>query len=291
MSLSRLLVVFSVVGLIAGGCASTAKVEKFTFPIDPSTTLLAVDVENTRGTVEVRTRAKDGAAHVEATLDAFTTASSPSAADQHTKTRVDVTLEQAEGRGVLRVRALNPEATDDIAVHLVIRVPQCDGMRIVNRGGNVVAVGTKGSADITNRDGAIELRSDYPQTGDMRLLVTNGSVFLQVPPGSTGVLDLETLKGQSILRDFSGDTNMLVASREALMTTLNDGTNPVVVRTNDGDIRMWVMEDPEKLTRIFKIPPPNPRAYMFKEGSKRYTRNLPDDEPRHKSGTRANPGG
>ena len=276
---------------LASGCSTTARVESYTLPVDPATTLLAVDVENVRGSVEVRTTAKDDAAHITAHLDATYKHGGPDAEAVHADTRLDVTVEQAEGRGVVRVRAANPEASSRHAIHLLIEVPRCDGVRIVNRGGTVEVVGARGSAEITNYAGAIEVRSNHPVTEDIRLLNTDGPIFLQMATGSTGAIDLATLDGESVLRDFSGNADELIASREALVTTLGDARNTILARTNDGDVRVWVMENPESLTRIVKSSMPDWRDYVFKEGSRRHTRNLPDDEPPRKRGTRANPGG
>ncbi len=284
-------IVISAMALALGACASTAETKSFDLAVDPSTTMLALDVENVRGTVEVRTTAKDSTAHIHATLEADYGNSTKEAKTLHEHTRVDATLEESDGRGTVRVRATNPEATDAIAIRIYIELPRCDGVRIVNRGGDVEVVGTKGATDITNRDGAIEVRTNNALTNDVRLLNTDGSIYLQVPPGSAGKIDLATIEGQSVLKDVSGNIEHTSASHEAVLTTLAGGTNTILARTNHGDIRFWIMEDPEALTRIYKIPMPDPRKQLFKEGSRRYTRNLPDDEPPRKRGTRSNPGG
>jgi hypothetical protein len=293
MNVKRWMGVCVVVAVTAAGwgCASTAEVKRYALPVSPETTLLALDVENARGSVEVRTTSRDGAAHVTATLEATDVGRNETAAAIHADTVVDVTLEEADGRGVLRIRAGHPDATDRHRVKMLIEMPRCDGARIVNRGGVVEVVGTKGALDITNRGAGVEIRTNNPVTQDLRVLNTDGAIFVQMPPGSTGAIDLATLDGESVIRDFSGDTGVTAASREAVMTTLGEGTNSILARTNSGDVRVWVMEDPESLTRIFKVGMPDPRDYIFKQGSKRYTRNLPDDEPVRKRGTRSNPGG
>jgi len=171
-----------------------------------------------------------------------------------------------------------------------ITTPRADGVRIMNRGGNVVVVGSSGATHIENRDGAIELRTESPMVEDVVLLAVDGNIYYQVPLGSTGRYDLETLEGESVFRDNSGKADQTYATRESVATTLGDAENIVVARTNRGDVRVWVMEDPEALTRMFKVTVPDVRDYIFTDGTQRFRRNLPDDEPRARRDTRSDPG-
>ncbi len=54
------------------------------------------------------------------------------------------------------------------------------------------------------------------------------------------------------------------------------------MRTNDGDIRMLIMEDPLALTRAFKGSFPEVGDHLYLDGTRRFTRNLPDDTPRER---------
>ena len=274
-------------GALLAACSTTAEIKRYSFPVDPGTTMLAVDVQNFRGSVEVRTGAPGSEARVEAQFDSAGL-STKRAEKLQAETSVDATLEQGDGRGVLRVVTANPDETEELASRVVVHVPRCDGLRIINRGGVVEAVGTRGATEIHNRNGGIEFRTNHAITEDVTILNTDGSIYIQVPLESTGRVDLETLEGQAVLRDYSGNAGEMIVAREAIQTTIGDAGNTITARTNSGEIRMWVMEEPEKLTRIWKIPIPNPSESYFLEGSRRFTRNLPDDEPRQKS--QATPG-
>ncbi|MEO1130963.1 MAG: hypothetical protein AAFX05_14820, partial [Planctomycetota bacterium] len=169
----------------------------------------------------------------------------------------------------------------DHSVKLHITVPRADGVRLVNQGGLVEVVGSAGATHIENRKGSIELRTRHPMVEDVVLLAVDGNIYYQVPFGSTGQFDLETLEGRSIFRDFSGETDgTFSGSLLQIGTQLGDGGNMVVAKTNRGDVRAWVMEDPIELTRMFHIRQYDMRDHIFTDGSKRYRRNLPDDEPR-----------
>lgn len=269
-------------------CSTTAEVKTYSFPVDPGTTMLAVDVQNFRGSVSVRTGGPGSDAEVEAEFNAVPGVKKSKAEELQSGTSVEATLEQADGRGVLRVVTTNPDDTERLAAQIVVRVPRCDGLRIINRGGGVEAVGTRGATEIQNRNGGIEFRTNHIIREDLTVLNTDGSIYIQIPLESTGKVDLESLEGQTVLRDYSGNAGEMIAAREAIRTTIGDATNSITARTNLGEIRMWVMEEPEKLTRIWKVPIPNPSDSYFLDGSRRFTRNLPDDEPRQKS--QATPG-
>lgn len=275
-----------------GGCAATAAKHDYSLEIPPDTTLLAVDIENFKGSVEVRAdkRTPPGEAVVRSEVLAPSGAKKPELERVKGDVGVDATIEDDEGRGVLRIRTDDAQKRGAEWVKLYVEVPRCDGLRIVNHGGDVEVVGTGGTTHIENHQGAIELRTSRVMDEDVTLLGVDGNIYYQVPPGSKGEFDLKTLNGQVAMRDFTGMTKDTQSTKTVLRTTLSKGTNKVVARTNKGDIRVWVMEDPEALTRMIKKSPPDLSKMLFQEGSRRYMRNLPADEPK-RHGTRSNPGG
>lgn len=272
-----------------GGCASTAATEDYTLDVPPTTRLLAVDIENFKGSVEVRA-GKGTSAVVKSKVMTSAGATKEQLAAAKDSVGVDAQIEDVDGRGVLRIRTDNARVRGAEEVRLYVEVPRCDGLRIVNRGGDVEVVGTSGTTYIENADGAIELRTAQVMDQDVTLLGVDGNIYYQVPPGSKGVFDLETLEGEVAMRDFTGMTKETSSNLTMLRTTLSDGTNSVLARTNRGDVRVWVMDNPEALTRMIKKSAPDWTTLLFLEGSRRYTRNLPANEPK-RHGTRSNPGG
>jgi hypothetical protein len=264
---------------VAGAGCTTAEKRQYTLEVPAPTRLLAVDVENFRGRVEVRADRGGDAVRLAARVRAGSSDQSERKAAAEA-VEVDAEIEEVEGRGTLRVRTWTTDPGAGHAVDLLIQVPRCDGLRVVNDGGDVEVVGTGGAAWIENRFGAIELRTARELSEDVTLLAVDGNIFLQVPPGSRGRFDLETLAGESVVRDRVGGTDGTYSTGPTLATTVGGGQNTILARTNRGDIRVWLMEDPEALTRLIKTTAPNTGDLLFLKGSRRSTRNLPDDAER-----------
>ena len=264
--------------LALGACARVATYE-YELDVPEGVRLLGVDIENTRGKVELRADRGGERARIVARVSGDDQASPEQRAETAEITPVDAIVEAEGPMGVLRVRSGVVEDRLASRVDLYITVPRCDGLRVVTSGGDVEAVGTSGATHIETRQGAIELRTDALMTEDITLLAVDGNIFYQAPIGSTGLLDLETLDGESVLRDFSGKSEGTTFTRKSLTSTLGRGaTNRVVAKTTRGNVRMWVMEDPVALTRLDKSYQADFRELIFTQGSRTFTRNLPEDE-------------
>lgn len=273
---------------VLGGCGSSRE-HTYTLDVAPTTGLLAIDVENFAGTVEVRaggpasqgrSRPDRASIIVDAEVDA-------SVDDQATRQEildgmaVNADLIEDGARAVLRVRSTSSHAgANDHRSHLTIIVPRADGVRIRNAGGSVVVVGTGGATEIENRFGAIEIRTDKEMTQPVTLTNVDGNIYYQVPATSSGAFDLETLDGVVRYRDRVGSSDHVYSTGRTLhQARLNGGQSPVIARTNKGDVMVWVDKDPVALTRIIKRSFPDPMDMMFLQGSRRHTRNLPEDHP------------
>lgn len=276
------------IALVAPGCNSTREYAHV-LDVSPTTGMLAVDVENFAGTVEVRagtvaTQGRSQSDRVKVMADAQVDASvSDERARQEILDGIAVNAELVEegARAILRVRSTSSHAgADDHRVHLSIILPRADGVRIRNAGGTVLVVGTGGATQIENRFGAIELRTDKEMNEPVTLTNVDGNIYYQVPTSSSGAFDIETLDGVVRYRDRVGSSDHVYSTgRTVHQARLNEGTNPVVARTNKGDVMVWVDKDPVALTRIIKKSFPDPVDMMFTKGSRRYTRNLPEDHP------------
>lgn len=265
--------------LTLGGCG-TARSESFVLDASPTTGLLAVDIENFRGTVEVRAEARAESISVEHWVETTHAFDEELRAEAGEAVAVTADLEEEGTRAVLRVRSatLRQEA-DDHRVRLRVVAPTIDGVRIVNSGGDVVVVNTAGGVFVTNREGAIEVRTSRPIIDPVTLTTVNGNVYYQVPPESAAVFDLETLSGRVSYKDNDGLTDYSKAGGGRMAARLNSGQSPVVVRTNEGNIIVRVDENAVEFTRMFRRTMPDIRDSMFTNSTRRFTRNLPDDHP------------
>lgn len=264
--------------LAAAGCGSS-RTHEFTFDIAPTTGMLAVDVDNFHGSVEIRAQTAGDTATVVGVARA-----SDRLGDQRQlavdATTIDATLIEDGANAVLNVRTGTPrENLGDHWVDLHIRVPRCQGVRVQNRGGNVIVVGTAGGTEITNRQGVVEFRTNQPVTDPVTLTTTDGNVYYQVPVGSTGAFDLETLDGKVWYRDRVSATDRTYSSDRTHQSRLAGGENPIVARTNRGTINVWVDENPQDIGRLIKRTLPDLQDHVFQKGSQRFRRNLPEDHP------------
>lgn len=269
---------------LLSGCSS-GKTHVATLDVPAGASLVALDVTNVRGSVEVRVNPRATHATVESTAAVATRDYKSPGKDAEIVDALGVNAEFAsvEDRAVLKVVSTSqrPEA-DDQRVDLKITLPRCDGVNIDNRGGLVMVVGASGAHTITNRLGPVEVRTNTPIIDPVTLTTTDGNIYYQVPPGSSGSFDLATLSGECAFQNKVTDVQKdSYYTRQALSTVLNAGSNPVVARTNAGDIRVWVIEDPVGLTRMYKKTVPDFRDLLFQDGSQRYTRNLPDTAQRN----------
>jgi hypothetical protein len=249
------------------------------------TQLLALDVTNVRGSVEVRVNPRLKGAIIESTAGISTRDDFSPKEDSAVVDALSVTADLVSegGRGILKVVSTSqrPDAEDQ-RVDLRITMPRCDGVHIDNRGGLVMVVGASGAHSITNRQGPVEVRTNTALTDEVTLTTTDGNIYYQVPAGSSGAFDLATLSGECVFRNEVTDVQKeTYATRQNLSTVLNNGENAVVARTNQGDVMVWVIENPVGLTRMYKKTIPDFRDLLFLDGSQRFTRNLPDDAKRN----------
>lgn len=192
--------------------------------------------------------------------------------------RIGVTAQiiEQDGGSVLVARSTTNDPTNpDHRTHLRIVVPRCDGVRIVNNHGDVELVNVSGAIEIENRYGSVEVRTDTPMIWPVTITTVDGNIYYQVPAESTGMFDLMSLDGEASYKDEVGGTAMLRTTARHSTARLNDGTNPIVCRTNRGNVRAFVMENPTALTRAWKHTLPDIRQSMSLQGSRRHTRNLP----------------
>jgi hypothetical protein len=278
MDLGRIGPVLLLIVSALGGCARTASHAR-RFDIAPTTGLVALDVRNFRGSVEVRVDPRAGAATVMASA-----AASAALGDEQARALeeiwMDAVLREEGARATLEIRTGSPrENTGDHWVDVEVRLPRCDGVAIENTGGVVLVVGARGGTTITNRLGPVEVRTNQPMTEPVTITTTDADIYYQVPAGSSGAFDLESLDGPVWYRDRVQSTDRAYSSPGRYEGRLHGGTSPVVMRTNRGAINVWVDEDPVALTRVFKRELPEAQDLLYLQGSRTHTRNLPEDHP------------
>ncbi len=263
------------------GCSAPSRQTIITLDAPGPAERLAVDIENFRGGVIVIADPDRTDIEIQTTIVA--SRKLPKADLEYVfesiavSSAVEVEPTQSDGFNTLRVRAtsLRPHATD-VSSNLVIRVPRCDGARVLNTQGHVELVDVAGAMHVDNTNGAIFVRTSRPLIEPITLLTSHGNIYCQAPEGTTGVMDLHSVDGRLVLKDAFGTSTDIAYTAQHLRARLGDGTNPIVMRTNIGQVRMLLMKEPMAFTRAVKTSLPRLRKSLYLKGSRRHTLNLPD---------------
>jgi hypothetical protein len=138
----------------------------------------------------------------------------------------------------LRVRTAydGPEAWY-MQTHIRIQTPDLAGVTIRTPRGSVEIINNTGTLDVQTEDGGILVATIHPQRGDNVLIGNEGDIDYRVPAGSTGEFNVAVIEGQWRYLDRANSSDVVNA-------TLNSGSNPVVIRTTEGDIRISVVKNP-----------------------------------------------
>jgi len=219
----------------------------------PSAQPLAVDVVNLRGSVEVRVDDRLTQPRARAALRWARGVEESQAATLAESVRIETTVDESPGGAVLRLRVRDEQA--DLPPHWVdlkLTLPRLDGARVVNRDGDVVLVNVAGAVQVENENGAVELRTDRPLTAPVMLSTVGGNIYLQAPPGSQGQLDLLAVDGEVGFASDRVQLENMQAAPDRLVGALAQGANPVVLRVRNGDARVWIIDEPTKLVRLFR---------------------------------------
>jgi len=163
---------------------------------------------------------------------------------------IDWTADLAPGPGpveTLRVTSDydGPEAWF-IRTHIRIETPDLASVNVRTVRGSIEVVNNTGAVDIRTEEGSILVASEHPLRGENILIGSGGDVDYRVPRGSTGYFDVEVVDGEIMTRITEGLWRYVRKANSADMVnaTLNDGTNPVIIRTTEGDIRISVVRNP-----------------------------------------------
>ena len=128
---------------------------------------------------------------------------------------------------------------------ITIRAPIIHGVVIRTQRGDVAVVGTSGPLKIQTSDGDVRVTTPYPLNEAVTIENRRGNIVYRVSGDSTGDIDATAMNGSASLDLRQG--NAIIhhgTTGDHLVATFNDGTNRIVMRTVDGDIRIYVLENP-----------------------------------------------
>ena len=219
-------------------------------PIELKTSgALAVDVDNFAGDVTIRADRKVDRTYVEvrrvATHGLGRWIESKDALDDAGWT---ASLEPRDGGGEtlsIRTDTPNPEKYFH-HMEIVVVTPALDSVKVRSTKGDVTVIDNRGSVDIETTRGDVRMMTPWPMTGPMTIVTSEGSIDYRVRGESKGVFDCESRGGEVRQRAEFGKWIALNGDNDhdRFLAVLNDGTNPVVLRTSEKNIRVAIVPDP-----------------------------------------------
>jgi hypothetical protein len=219
-------------------------------PIELKTSgALAVDVDNFAGDVTIRADRKVDRTYVEvrrvATHGLGRWIESKDALDDAGWT---ASLEPRDGGGEtlsIRTDTPNPEKYFH-HMEIVVVTPALDSVKVRSTKGDVTVIENRGSVDIETTRGDVRMMTPWPMTGPMTIVTSEGSIDYRVRGESKGVFDCESRGGEVRQRAEFGKWIALNGDNDhdRFLAVLNDGTNPVVLRTSEKNIRVAIVPDP-----------------------------------------------
>ena len=162
---------------------------------------------------------------------------------------LDAEIVPGELDAVVQIRA----ATDDPEPHfqradLEIIAPEISGVKVRTGIGDVTVRGAMGTADVVTEQGTVIYASNHAANGEISLLVNDqGHVYYRTRGETAADFDCHSNDGDVQYRVSRGSFRLTDSDGVNRMHgVLNEGGNPVFLRTNEGNIRISVVESPEE---------------------------------------------
>ncbi len=217
----------------------------------PSTGVMNIEVDNFAGNVQVDA-AGDGATGSIDVVRRGTHGLGRQGESEESLKELAVTygVEDRAGHATLIIKSTTTHAEPWFqSVDIEITVPRLGVVVVRTSRGHVAITNFEDGVDIETTHGDVRVATNAAITSPSTILNKDGSIDWRVAPKSTGTFEIEAVNGQAQIRvrdgvwlatDRRNDSNSNYGR-------LNRGTNRVILRTVDGDVRMYVGESPTEM--------------------------------------------
>jgi len=242
---------FLLISLCLGGCLSPHRTEKWEVNVGGP---VEIDVENFRGDVIIIGMPTRDAAFVRMTrrgTHGYDRREDAIASLNEITTSLDLVPGEYGQR--LEVRAETTHAEPHFQrVDIYIEIPSIDGVRAQTDDGDVAVIRAEGAMDIETANGVVTVKTSLPMREPVTIINNAGPIEYVTREESTAAFDVKVVNGDIAHRIDRGDLRVLAGTDEySFQATLNEGTNPVILRAVDGKIRIKVVREPEAVyTRV-----------------------------------------
>lgn len=143
------------------------------------------------------------------------------------------------------VASSDDDSLRSLHADITIRAPIVHGVAIYTQRGDVAVVGTSGPLTIQTSDGDVRVTTPNALNEPVTIENRRGNIVYRVSSESTGDIDATAMNGSASLDLRQGDAVIHHGTTgDHLVATFNGGTNRIIMRTVDGDIRIYVLENP-----------------------------------------------
>ncbi len=210
----------------------------------PATGVLNVEVDSFAGNIVVQTAAKAETASIDVVRRGTHGLGRTSESEASLKDlTVTYGVEDRAGRATLVVKSTTAHVEPwHQAVDIDIRVPRLGVVVVRTSRGHVMATDFEDGVDIETTGGDVRAATTSAITSPSTILNRGGSIDWRVGPSSAGAFEMEAINGEVQVRVLDGvwlatDRRNDSNSNYGL---LNRGAHRVILRTVDGDIRLFV---------------------------------------------------
>lgn len=245
-------VLLSIVALLASGCSTAPDwrtIELKDASGIPLSAIPSIEIENVRGVVTITVDPRITTPEVTGKVFANEDMTKPVREEAVLASSFTAEVVQTEGRPIVRVRGGPPEdRLHASTVEISVRLAACWGVTVKNAGGAVRMAGVAGPITVENGAGGgpggmIIVRTGQTMSDAVKLTTTAGDIYYQIPPSSTGAMDVLSLDGPATVRITGGRLTGVIPESSWYRGVLNGGRNPVVLRTGKGMARITVLDN------------------------------------------------
>ncbi len=160
---------------------------------------------------------------------------------------IDYSVEIVAGNlgQVLQIRTWTTHAEPYFQrANVFIDVPAVDGVFVRTNRGDVVVRNAEGEIDISTNEGDVRLATNLAMRRPVTITNRDGDIEYRVRGESTGIFDCQAFDGKVDHRVLYGEFRVAASRRKGrLQAVLNQGDNPVLLRTTTGNVAIAVVAD------------------------------------------------
>ena len=143
------------------------------------------------------------------------------------------------------VATCNDNPLGIISAEITVRAHSIHGVTVETSHGDITLLGITGELNIRCSDGDVRVVTPYVMNEDVLIENRRGDIVYRVRAESSGSIDATAMNGEASLDLRYGQAVILPGSTgDHLVAEFNGGKNSLIMRTVDGNVRIFVVADP-----------------------------------------------